>query len=228
MSAPDDVDDHPYGGLPPFQAHSQTSLEAALSVMTTAATDRKRILEFIRSRDPFPGASSDECQVEFGLTHQTGSARVSELLQMGLIIESGRKRKTRAGRNADVYVIAPPGTPPRSINARRKVPKGFTDEELSELYLQFYDLCAFAKAHKKQLHPLIVRLGYWLRENASDAAAQKRDEKLKIKLMKLALTVRCPTCNASPGTSCGVSAAKKQDVHPQRIDLVDKTAKEKK
>lgn len=166
------TEDYPfYNGTPPHQAHSETSKEAAIAALPNAATDRARILDFIRARGVH-GATSDECQAEFGLAHQTGSARVAELLQGGFIIESGRRRKTRRNRDADVLVVAPPGTPPRSIKRRRVVPGGFTEEELPQLYRCYRELCEHAVVGKKQLKkdpaldPLLVRLGYWLRENA--------------------------------------------------------------
>lgn len=167
-----DDDEYPfYGGTPPHQAHSETSKQAALSALSSAATDRERILGFIKARG-VTGATSDECQAEFNLAHQTGSARVAELLQAGLIIESGRRRKTRRGRDADVLVVAPPGTPPRTVQKQRKVPEGFTEEELPQLYLQYVKLCERARASGKdfKLDPLLVRLGYWLRGNAGGVA----------------------------------------------------------
>lgn len=158
-----------YNGLPPHQAHSETSRAAAIAAIPNAATDRARILDFIRKRGA-QGATSDECQAAFGLAHQTGSARVAELLQSGQIIESGRQRKTRRNRNADVLVIAPPGTPPRMINSRYKVPEGFMPEELPMLYRQFRELCVIAFKAGHKLPPELTRLGYWLRQHAGDEA----------------------------------------------------------
>ena len=156
-----------YNGLPPHQAHSETSREAAIAAQSNAATDRARILEFIRQCGTH-GATSDECQAKFHLAHQTGSARVAELLQSGQIIESGRQRKTRRNRNADVLVIAPAGTPPRLINSRRKIPEGFTPEELPTLYKQFRELCVLAAKAGHALPPELTRLGFWLRQHAGD------------------------------------------------------------
>ena len=164
--------DYPfYNGTPPHQAHSETSKEAAIAALPNAATYRARILEFIRKRGA-EGATSDECQAEFQLAHQTGSARVAELLQGGFIIESGRRRKTRRGRDADVLVIAPPGTPPRGTRKQRDAIKGFTEQELTQLHQAYVELCAHALADKQRtdkdaaLDPLITRLECWLREHA--------------------------------------------------------------
>jgi hypothetical protein len=156
-------------------AYGATSKDVAIEAKPSAENDRKRILEFLRSRGVI-GATSDECQAWFGLSHQTGSARVAELLQQGLIIKSGHRRKTRRNRYADVLVIAPLGTPARPINKRRVIPKGFTEEDLPQLYARFRDLCQHALMNQRRIHdaaeldPLIVRLGYWLRENAGPLA----------------------------------------------------------
>jgi hypothetical protein len=54
------------------------------------------------------GRTTDEVEVETGLSHQTASARVNELRNGGAIVPAG-KRPTRSGRNAVVYVarVAP-------------------------------------------------------------------------------------------------------------------------
>ena len=154
-------------------AKSSAAKSSTAKLRTT--NDRTRSLEFYRSRGVV-GATPDECQAWFGLSHQTGSARVAELLQQGLIIKSGHRRKTRRGRYADVLVIAPVGTPPRAIKKRRVIPKGFTEEDLPHLYARFRDLCDRALAEQRRINrdakldPLIVRLGDWLRENAGPAA----------------------------------------------------------
>ena len=133
------TEDYPfYNGLPPHQAHSETSKEAAIAALPNAATYRARILEFIRKRG-VEGATSDECQAEFNLAHQTGS---------GFIIESGRRRKTRRGRDADVLVIAPPGTPRQGMRKRRVVVlTGFAGEELPQLRPS--SSCASTRSQKR-------------------------------------------------------------------------------
>jgi hypothetical protein len=88
---------------PPYARHSSTSREAAENMKESAPTYEARVLDFIRSRDRY-GATADECLVQLGLTHQNGSARVSELAKKQLIIRSSRKRLTRSGGKAFVYV----------------------------------------------------------------------------------------------------------------------------
>ncbi len=52
------------------------------------------------------GRTTDECEAELGLTHQSVSARVHELEKLKLIERRGARRKTRAGRPAFIYVLA--------------------------------------------------------------------------------------------------------------------------
>lgn len=52
------------------------------------------------------GKTCDELEVELGLTHQSCSARVHELeKKLKLIERRGITRKTRAGRQAGVFVL---------------------------------------------------------------------------------------------------------------------------
>jgi hypothetical protein len=53
------------------------------------------------------GHTCDELERETGLTHQTCSARVNRLMNAAWIMDSGLQRKTRSGRNAIVWVVAP-------------------------------------------------------------------------------------------------------------------------
>lgn len=55
------------------------------------------------------GRTTDEVEAATGLTHQSCSARMNELKNWRpepLIERRGITRKTRAGRSADVYVLA--------------------------------------------------------------------------------------------------------------------------
>lgn len=88
----------------PSASGSDTSADAATSMKGKAGAIRLEVLAFIRRRGD-AGATADEVQVALSLTHQTGSARVSELAnKFELIEDSGRRRKTRSGSKAAVYV----------------------------------------------------------------------------------------------------------------------------
>lgn len=101
-----DLFESPYrGGLPPHEprADTSTSREAAISIHPGAGTMRRRVLDFIRQVGPV-GVTDDELEYHLGLRHQTASARRRELELGGFICKTGRTRKTRSGRSANVYV----------------------------------------------------------------------------------------------------------------------------
>jgi predicted transcriptional regulator len=71
----------------------------------SALTYEALVLDYIRGMQDY-GATADECLHNLGLSHQNGSARVSTLAKKQLIIRTNRKRMTRSGRRAYVYVAA--------------------------------------------------------------------------------------------------------------------------
>jgi len=64
---------------------------------------RSRVLGFIESTF-IHGATDDEIEVALGMRHQTASARRRDLVLSGLAKDSGKRRKTRSGRSATVWV----------------------------------------------------------------------------------------------------------------------------
>ncbi len=92
-----------FGRPAPYVSGSDTSREAAESVRVDARTYRGMVLAYLRGRGR-EGSTTDEAEVALGLRHQTCSPRFRELADAAFIIETARKRKTRSGRNAKVYV----------------------------------------------------------------------------------------------------------------------------
>jgi hypothetical protein len=88
--------------LPPFARDSDTSREAAIKMHMEAPTLRARIYRMMNA-NTLEGLTCDEVERHLGLRHQTASPRVWELRRLGLIKDSGRRRKTRSGRNAVVW-----------------------------------------------------------------------------------------------------------------------------
>lgn len=95
----------------PYVKGSDTSLEAAEEAVSFSASLREQILDHIQKLGG-AGATCDEVEVSFGLRHQTASARIRELVQVGSLKDSGARRKTRSGRGAVVWV-RDDGTDPR-------------------------------------------------------------------------------------------------------------------
>jgi threonine dehydratase len=78
----------------------KTSKTAADSI--SAGTIRLWVLAHIK-RYPKKGATCDEVEVALGMRHQTVSARITELMDMGALKIIGT-RETRSGRPARVYI----------------------------------------------------------------------------------------------------------------------------
>jgi len=88
---------------PPHARGSDTSKAAADSVEAETPRLRGMVLDVIlRARST--GLTCDEAEVILGMRHQTISARFRELAKIGSIQDSGRRRPTRSGRRATVWV----------------------------------------------------------------------------------------------------------------------------
>lgn len=82
-----------------------TSTEAAVSIQPIAHNMRMAVLAEIK-RGRGRGRTCDEIETALDMRHQTASARVHELNTSAAIKDSGRRRPTRSGRNAIVWVVA--------------------------------------------------------------------------------------------------------------------------
>jgi hypothetical protein len=82
-------------------SNTTTSKAAAQHQRKTgkAKRDAERVLDALRVK---PDTADGIC-VRLGLSHQTGSARVSGLKRGGHIQDSGRKARTRSGRLAIIW-----------------------------------------------------------------------------------------------------------------------------
>lgn len=65
---------------------------------------RLKVFRFIESRT-WQGATVDEIEMALGMSHQTASARASELKATGQVVDSTVRRPTRSGRFAAVLCV---------------------------------------------------------------------------------------------------------------------------
>jgi hypothetical protein len=93
-----------YDGSPPSE-DSDTSRAAAKSMTVTSNSMRGQVLSII-DRYLVTGRTDDELEEYTGWRHQTVSARRRELVLLGKVKDSGKRRKTRSGRSATVWVVA--------------------------------------------------------------------------------------------------------------------------
>lgn len=84
--------------------HADTAQQAATRALPRSGSDRRRVYDFIVERGE-TGATDDELEVALGLPHQTASARRNGLRDDGWLTDSGRKRPTRSGVDAIVWVV---------------------------------------------------------------------------------------------------------------------------
>lgn len=95
--------DERVNGLPPHNS-TPTSIQAASSKRSTAATERARVLAYIQSRRD--GATREEVEEALGISGNSVRPRVAELLgnygHTKVLREGPTTRKTKAGRNAAI------------------------------------------------------------------------------------------------------------------------------
>lgn len=91
----------------PYVGASDTSKAAAKSLAGKLGRLEHMVLEHIKAQG-VRGATDDEIECALQLRHQTASARRRTLVIKGLVVESGRERKTRSGRWASVWAAAEP------------------------------------------------------------------------------------------------------------------------
>lgn len=82
----------------------ETSHTAARSMRSNAETQRRMILESLRTAGP---ATGDELCVRFDWKHATANRRLPELEERGFVEKTERRRPTRSGRPAVVWRALP-------------------------------------------------------------------------------------------------------------------------
>lgn len=83
-----------------FQAHSETSVDAAISILPARLTLRERVYNCIRAIGP---VTDEEIADHLGMNPSTERPRRIELQEAGMVRPEG-KRTTRSGRQAVAWV----------------------------------------------------------------------------------------------------------------------------
>ena len=97
-------------GQPPshHNAPRGTSRTGAKRIASAAPTLRAQVLAYIASRGDF-GATDEEGEDATGLKPQTYTPRRWELVHAGSVRDSGKRRKTKSGSSAAVWVVVEKG-----------------------------------------------------------------------------------------------------------------------
>lgn len=93
--------------FPPYQKHSEPSLEAAVTIKPAANRLRDKVFAYVFLQGKH-GATDDEIQVALDMNPSTERPRRVELVELGLIMRAPMNRKTRTGRQASVWIASAP------------------------------------------------------------------------------------------------------------------------
>lgn len=85
-----------------YQAHSETSTQAAHQIENAASTLRGKVYREILSTGEY-GITDEGLQTRLAMNPSTERPRRVELVERGLVFDSGNKRKTISGRAAVVW-----------------------------------------------------------------------------------------------------------------------------
>ena len=89
-----------YPDRPGHVAGNDTSFQAARSMDESASSLRELIFQEFKRRGPL---TCDDVEVITGISHQTCSARIRELVLKLRLGDTGNRSKTRSGRSARLY-----------------------------------------------------------------------------------------------------------------------------
>jgi hypothetical protein len=88
-----------------FIRESETSIEASEKIAPALRNLQAQVFRVIAMAGPL-GATDEEIILSSGLSPNTARPRRIELVNAGRVVNSGKVRKTRSGRNAVVWVLA--------------------------------------------------------------------------------------------------------------------------
>src|SRR5262245_4791484 len=87
---------------PPAQRHSATSRAAAAAIVGSLSRLRRLVLDALAAAG-LAGLTDEEGIDRTGLSPSTYRPRRVELWRSGLVVDSGRTRRTASGRNAVIW-----------------------------------------------------------------------------------------------------------------------------
>jgi DNA-binding transcriptional regulator GbsR (MarR family) len=145
--------------MPPFVPGSATSARAAASVRDVRHGVGAKILAHIITSPR--GLTCDQIEQQLKLSHQTVSARLSELSGAECVITNGEIRVTRYGQHANVYVATAKAS--TALYQRHLKTKRIQNESYAQVRMQ--EKVVLQYAHEYGRRPSASGL-----ENMADAA----------------------------------------------------------
>ncbi len=89
--------------VPPHQRHSDTSRAAALAMIPKFKGLMLNLFRFFKARGEL-GMTDEEGQFMSGINGNSYRPGRVKLVDLGLVVDSGMRRKTRSGKEAVVWV----------------------------------------------------------------------------------------------------------------------------
>lgn len=87
---------------PPYQRHSATSRAAAEAIKPHLGPMHLKIQAYLMGR---AGATDEEMQLDLKMNGSTQRPRRIDMIRWGLVIDSGKTRATKSGRQAVVWML---------------------------------------------------------------------------------------------------------------------------
>lgn len=140
-----------------------TSLDAFDSIRESLSEIRRAVYDIILESGS-EGITAQEMEIKTGMRRSTISGRPSELVERGLIYDSGLRRKTTSGNSAIVWRAVIKGVEPAPVINKKKSIKASCD--LLRKWLLFsHDIQASDAAGAEWLTSLKQETFYFITEN---------------------------------------------------------------
>lgn len=105
-----------------YQRHSETSRAAAIAILESADTLRGRVYRYIADHLNRDGVTDEQIQIGLQMNPSTQRPRRVELVEQGLVRDSGRTVETRSSRKATVWELVPKPTEAEQVAQRLFAP----------------------------------------------------------------------------------------------------------
>jgi len=88
--------------------HPDTSIASSIAIIPSSGTMRRKVFDYLSERG-FKGATDEQMQHRLHLNPSSQRPRRVELVEAKLVKDSGRRRNTKSGSKAIVWVLTKKG-----------------------------------------------------------------------------------------------------------------------
>jgi len=110
-----------------------TSTAAYLKALQNSSSQRVRVWNLLSSLPPSEGLTDEEMQTVLVMGANTQRPRRLELVEAGVVIDSGKRRPTSIGNDAIVWVKNPEPDLEKTVPTKGKKKVGMNDQEVGRL-----------------------------------------------------------------------------------------------